>query len=409
MGDRVELVGFAEIFQFAASVVDAEILRREPGAPPLPVAVASPDSLNSSHDTHLVAVEGRVAEAFKSPEGYTLVLSGKKRTMQVDVSGDKAPPAAGALVRVAGICHVELAPSPEFLRRPGAIRLQARSPEDVVVVEAPRWWTTRKLAVALGILAGVILVAVAWNILLHRRVRHKTEALRERIESEAALEERQRIAQEFHDTLEQDLTGLGLRLDAAATRAFDESGRQIMAVSRSLLARIQAETKNIVSNLRDPAPLETDLANTLETLVRNCVGLEGTEVRLQIDHRLPPLAGITLHHLHMMARESVSNALKHAQATQITVQAAVEQGRLVLRVIDNGRGFDAEKETRGRSGRFGCIGLRERARKIGAAIVWRSAPGQGTTIEITLALEAPGAAPIPPRPNMERNTPQAAS
>lgn len=360
VGDRVDLLGFVEVFQFAASVVDAEVRRSVPGTPPLPVAVASPDLLNSSHDTRLVTVEARIADAFKSPEGHFLVLADKKRTIQAYVPAEEILLAAGALVRVTGICHVELMPSPEFLRQPGAIHLKARSARDVLIVEAPRWWTPRKLMAALGVLAGVILIAGIWNVALHRQVRRKTEALRERIESEAALEERQRIAQEFHDTLEQDLTGLGLRLDSAATRAFDENGRKIMAVSRSLLARIQAETKNIVSNLRDPAPLETDLVTALEEVVKNSAGLVGLETELQVVVRPPALSGSTLHHLHMMARESVNNALKHANASRIVVAVTVEQGRLMLRISDNGRGLDNEAVTRGKSGHFGCVGIRTR-------------------------------------------------
>lgn len=387
VGDRVQLAGFAEVFQFAASVVDAEVRRREPGAPPPAVRVASPDLLNSSHDTRLVAVEALVADAFKTLEGYTLVLSGQKRTIQAYGLGDQDLPAAGTRVRVTGICHVELAPSPEFLRQPGAIHLQARLPGDVLTLEAPRWWTTRKLIVVLSLLAGAILVAGIWNVVLHRQVRRKTAALRERIESEAALEERQRIAQEFHDTLEQDLTGLGLRLDAAATRTFDESGRQIMDVSRSLLARIQTETKNIVSNLRDPAPLGTDFVTTLEEIVKNSAGLAGLEVRLHIGVRPPALPGSTLHHLHMMARESVNNALKHADATRIILEVTMEQGCLALRVSDNGRGLESEAVTRGKSGHFGCIGIRERARKIGATVTWQGAKGQGTTVAIVLPLQ----------------------
>lgn len=390
VGDRVDLAGFVGVFQFAASVVDAEVRRREPGPPPPSVPVASPDLLTSSHDTRLVAIEARVADVFKSPEGYILVLADKKRTIQAYVPGAEALPASGGLVRVTGICHVELAPSPEFLRQAGAIHLQARSPNDVVIVEAPRWWTPRKLVAALGVLVGVILIAGIWNLVLHQQVRRKTWALRERIESEVALVERQRIAQEFHDTLEQDLTGLGLRLDAAATRSFDENGRQILAVSRSLLARIQAETKNIVSNLRDPAPLETDLVTALEEITKNSAGLAGLEVGLQIGIRPPLLAGSTLHHLHMMARESVNNAVKHANASRITIAVTVEQGRLMLRVSDNGGGLENDAMTRGKSGHFGCIGIRERARKIGATVAWLTTGGQGTTVEIVLPLQDTG-------------------
>jgi len=262
----------------------------------------------------------------------------------------------------------------------------------VVLLESPPWWTPRKLLISLGAFAGLILIAVVWNVLLHRQVRQQTAALRERIESEAALEERQRIAQDFHDTLEQDLTGLGLRLDAAATRAFDESGRHIMAVSRSLLARIQCETKNIVSNLRETNPWDGDFVETLKDIVRNCGGLEGINVELRLDACPPSLSGGTLHHLHLMVRESVNNALKHAQASEIAVATAMQDGRFVLRIIDNGRGLESETLTHGRSGHFGCIGIRERARKIGGAVAWHSVAGQGTTVEITLPINAGEAA-----------------
>ena len=397
VGDRIELVGFVEVFQFAASVVDAEIRRRDPGPPPQPVAVGSPDLLKLSHDTRLVAVEARIADAFKSPEGVTLVLSGQTRTIQAFVPAADLMVVPGSLIRLTGICHVDLAPSLDFVRRAGAIHLQARSAEDVVMLAAPRWWTTRKLFVALGILGGVILIAGIWNVILHRQVRRKTAALRERIESEAALEERQRIAQEFHDTLEQDLTGLALRLDTATTLAFDANGRQILGASRNLLSRIQSETKTIVSNLRDPALLEMDLTSTLEALVRNCGGVDGVEVRLQIASPLPELAGSTLRHVHLIARESLNNALKHARATAVTIEASVEQDRLILRVTDNGRGFDADRESRGKSGHFGCIGIRERTRKLGATVAWQSAPGSGTSVTLTLPLNLAAVAPATPR------------
>lgn len=409
VGDRIELIGFAEIFQFAASVVDAEVWRRVPGISPEAIAIGSLDLLNALHDAQLVAVEARVADAFQSPDGYTLVLSGNNRSIQGYVPGDEPPPLIGSKVRVQGICRVEVVPSPSFVRAAGTIYLRARSPDDVTVLESPGWWTPRKLIVALGVLACVTSIVGIWIGLLHWQVRRKTIALRGYIESEAALEERQRIAQEFHDTLEQDLTGLALRLDTAATRAFDEKGRQIVVTSRRLLARIQVETKNIISNLRNTDPLETDLATTLDALVKNCADLSGIEVRLQTGAEPPPLAGSILHHLHMMARESVNNAIKHASATQITIYVTIERGRLVMRISDNGCGFDVDLETKGKSGHFGCIGIRERARKICATVSWHSAPNQGAVVEILMPMPAPvlGSSTVGPKASLEKIGPGA--
>lgn len=125
-------------------------------------------------------------------------------------------------------------------------------------------------------------------------------------------------------------------------------------------------------------------------MIENCTGGGGVEVRLQVVAQPPPLVRSTLNHLHMMARESVNNAFQHANATQVSLEVTVEGGQLVMRISDDGRGLDVNSQTRGKSGHFGCIGMRERARKIGAAVEWRSAPGQGTMVEIVLPLKTPG-------------------
>jgi len=290
-------------------------------------------------------------------------------------------------VRVTGICQVESSTSVVLTSRPETVPLQLRSREDIAVLESPPWWTARRLLGGLVALAGATLLAGLWIAVLRRQVRRQTAALRRRIESEAALEERHRIAREFHDSLEQDLTGLALRLDAVATRTFDDKGRQIIDVSRGLLSRIQAETRNFVSDLRDAAENDGDLASALEAAATRLDSADGVEVRVEFAGPPPPLPVATVHHLRMIARESVTNALKHARAGRVTIDVAVVDATLRLRVTDDGRGFDATLETRGKSGHFGCVGIRERARKVGAQVTWRSAPGQGTTVEVTLPLQ----------------------
>jgi signal transduction histidine kinase len=114
-------------------------------------------------------------------------------------------------------------------------------------------------------------------------------------------------------------------------------------------------------------------------------------VRVDISGPPPILPAATSHHLRMIARESLANALKHARATRITLALSSEGGFLRLEVRDDGDGFDPSTETRGRAGHFGCVGMRERARKIGATIAWHSSPGTGTIVEVTM-LEAENSA-----------------
>lgn len=389
VGDRIEVLGFTEMGRFSATVVDAKLMSRDPGPPPVPLALDIPTVLGGTRDGDLVAVTASLTDFFRTENGVVLALQRGGQALQARGPAMGAELDLGSLVRVVGICQVESSTSVVLSSRPETVVLQVRSADDITVLRAASRWTVRRLLGVLAVLGTVTLVSMLWIAILRRQVRRQTEALRRRIESEAALEERQRIAREFHDSLEQDLTGLGLRLDAAATRAFDDKGRQIIAVSRGLLSRIQAETKNFVSDLRDATELDGDLATALEAIATRHSG----EVEVRAEFAAPPplLPGGSIHHLRMIARESVTNALKHAAATQVVIHVEVQSGRLLLQIKDNGRGFDVGAETLGKSGHFGCVGMRERARKIGAQVAWHSAPGRGTTVEVILPL-APEAA-----------------
>ena len=86
----------------------------------------------------------------------------------------------------------------------------------------------------------------------------------------------------------------------------------------------------------------------------------------------------------MIAHEAVTNVLKHAAATDLKLYLAATDHQLTLCISDNGRGFAAEKETQGKAGHFGCIGIRERCRKINANVLWESQPGRGSSLTVTL-------------------------
>lgn len=420
-GDRVELIGFPEMDAFSASVVNADIVRREPGLPVPPLEIGSIDRIAGLHDAQLVAVTGTLADVFKTETGSTLVIQDRTRVVQVRLPSAEAPAAAlGSRVRVTGICFVETSqPGSGFASRPGVVSLRLRGAADLVVLQSPPWWTVRRLGTILAGLAAVILVAGLWIAMLRRQVQRQTTALRRRIEAEAALEERQRIAREFHDTLEQELAGVSLRLDALATRVADDKGQSLVAASRNLVSRIQTETRDLISDLRDPAETAGDLVAALTALAARTSSERGVEVQLDITPPIPTLPAAMVHDLRMIARESINNALKHGQATEILLQLNVRENQLTLRVGDNGCGFDATAATLNKRGHFGCAGIRERSRKLGAQVTWQSRPAgtaadaHGTSVDVTLPLQprgatsgdAPGATAASPAPSTYRAKP----
>lgn len=193
----------------------------------------------------------------------------------------------------------------------------------------------------------------------------------ERISRAAVLEERRRIARDLHDGIAQELAFIRRnlhrlddgdptvdRLKASADRALGESRRAYLALSGS-----------------DDEPFDRALARAL----RETADREGTEVALRLapDVKLDELGRDALIRI---ACEAVTNAARHGGARLVTVELRSGR-RLVLRVSDDGRGFDPDLD--GRHG-FGILSMRERAASVGGDLALSSAPGAGTTVEVAL-------------------------
>ncbi len=387
VGDRIEVLGFPEMDRFSARLVDASVVSRKVGTePPPPRPLALPDLLDEVHDGDLVAVEAELAEIHRGARGATLTLREGTASVQAEAPELPGDLATGARVRIAGIAVVEAARRSSAYRvEPERVVVLLRGPGDLAVLRAPSWWTPRRLAGGLVVFLVATVLAGLWIVLLQRQVAGQTSALRRRIEREAALEERQRLAREFHDTLEQQLAGLSLRLDAATAKVDDGKVRGFLEGARRLVLRIQTETRDLVSDLRQDPDEATDLGGALADLVEQGAAGAGPElVLLPPPGDLPPLPSRTVHHLRMIAQESLTNAMKHAGADRIALSLAKTPEGVAMTIQDDGVGFDAERETSGKRGHFGCMGMRERCRRIGAEIAWRSAPGEGCAVVVTL-------------------------
>lgn len=388
-GDEIEVAGFPEMDRFSARLVDATLLsRRAEGLRPAPVPVDLEDLLEGLHDNDLVEVEAELDAVYRGENATVLMLRTGEAVFPAETEWAPTDLGPGSKVRARGIAVVESARrSGEYRAEPERVVLRLRDAGDLAILRAPSWWTTGRLTAALFLVLVVTAVSGLWIALLRRQVARQTDALLHRIEHEAVLEERQRLAREFHDTLEQQLAGLSLRLDAASAKGGDEKLRGFLEGSRNLVSRIQTETRNLVSDLRQDPEGAADLVGALGELVESGDAGVGPEISMisPVDG-LPPLPSRTVHHLRMIAQESVTNAVKHAGAKRIVLSLVNGQDGLVMEIRDDGGGFDTAAETSGKSGHFGCMGMRERCRKIGAAIAWNSQPGRGTSVTVTLPL-----------------------
>lgn len=220
------------------------------------------------------------------------------------------------------------------------------------------------------------------------------ESTRRTIEHVAALEERQRLGRDLHDSVSQSLYGLGMCAEAAARLL--EAGRTAAAAARLRDVRDSAsealrEMRFLIFELRPSILQDEGLVAALAARIAGVeqrVGVRATISGADVG-RMPPAVEEAL---YGVAREALNNSLRHAHATRLEIRARREPGAVVLEVSDNGIGFDADV---GRaSGGLGLAGMRERVQRIGASVTVSSHPGSGTTVLVVAPLEAGGTASL---------------
>lgn len=368
-GNIVDALGFPEMGAFSAHLAEAECRVSGSEPPPAPVSV-TPAALSDGRDAELISVDASVLQRVDRSQRSELVVQAGSVVLNVSAPSLLADEMReGALLRLVGVCRVSATRSDGYRAKPTAYDLWLRTPMDAVVLERTSWWTPRRVAFAFVTLAALALLAVIWAALLRRQVARQLSVIEGKVQREAVAEERQRIAREFHDTLEQELAGLSLRLDAAFPRVADEKARDLLDQQRRLLNRLQTDTRDFVWDLRDAsrqdAPLDAALQSLLDHLQAN------TSVPLQFASSGSEFAvsAITQHHLLRIAREAVNNALKYARARRVEVRLEpAGKGELTLTITDDGGGFDVVA-AQSKGGHFGIRGMHERARKIGATLL----------------------------------------
>jgi signal transduction histidine kinase len=190
------------------------------------------------------------------------------------------------------------------------------------------------------------------------------------------LAERERMAREIHDTLAQGLTSILLlaqAMDPADPRAgrIEETARENLAEARALVAAL------------GPTQLDSaTLPAALQRLVERVGGELGIAAEMRVEGAERPLPAGHDIVLMRVSQEAVANVRKHAGASRLELVLAFDPAATVVRISDDGSGFDPAA-VGGRTG-FGLAGMRERLREIGGALDLRTAPGGGTCVEVRL-------------------------
>jgi len=195
----------------------------------------------------------------------------------------------------------------------------------------------------------------------------------------AQEQERGRVAQDLHDEVNQALTAILLRLQATTLTA-PPGLRPELLETRGLVNRAMEELLRLARELRPTALDDHGLVPALTSQVSAFAARTGIRATFKCHGEVPPLSDEEQLVVYRVTQESLSNIAQHARARRVEVELSFV-GRRLLRVRDDGKGFDAR---RGRAGGLGLSGMRERALLVGGRLTVFSVPGEGTTIELTM-------------------------
>jgi diguanylate cyclase (GGDEF)-like protein len=186
-GDLLDVVGFPSMGDYTAVLDDAIVRRIGAATPPAPVALTAAQALTGVHDAEPVQLEGRLLYISRGPSEQDLVLTDRGVTfsavLPVDDQHASLSLDAGTQLRIRGICLIEVTPD----KTPMAVKILVHSPEDVVVLDRPSWWTPRHALLFSALLSTVVFVFVAWNVVLRRRVRTQTRVIRSQLKEAREL------------------------------------------------------------------------------------------------------------------------------------------------------------------------------------------------------------------------------
>jgi signal transduction histidine kinase len=202
------------------------------------------------------------------------------------------------------------------------------------------------------------------------------------------LTERARLAREIHDTVAQGLSSIQMLL-RAAERDAPEPGAGYLRLARETAAESLADTRQIIHELT-PTRLGEGLSSALSRLGREQAERAGIRITVAAEPVELPMETQTA--LLRIAQGALSNAIRHANAAQVDVELARDEGAVSLIVRDDGRGFDvttADSRAHG-GGSFGLQAMRERVEQLDGVLAIASAPHEGTTITARLPLSDGG-------------------
>ena len=406
VGDEIELVGYPETDLFAIILTDArwrplDTPQKGERSDESPRPVELSDLFTDSHGGHairplyngeLICVEGRILKVPDPNDVHkTLLLTHGRHVISVNFGSAGDIPqdlSVNGKIKITGISvlEAELYRGGRTQPRVHGYTIVLRTPDDIVVISRPPWWTTGRLVFIICALSLVLIGILIWIRILNRLVeRRGRELIKERTtrdEAELKKAERTRLAVELHDALSQNLTGIALQLDAAELTAEKNHGSDLphLRKIRMMMQSCRDNLKNCLWDLRNLAIDQAFLSDSIRMTLSPVVGT--TELSIDFPVRTRNLSDNIIHAILCMIRELAVNAVRHGKARHIDIRGWQTAAGIGFTVKDDGCGFDVGHRLNADSGHFGIQGIIERVARLNGTIDISSMPHHGTSITI---------------------------
>ena len=436
VGAVVEAVGFPEYDGFLPVLTDAVFKKHKAaGTPVAAKAVTVKEIQDGLHHAGLITLTAQLLDRSVQHEptlGHRAWLQTRLLLQQdnqmftalVELPSDDKTLSdlpIGSTIEVSGVCFTELGENKQLQ----SLQVLMPNAASVRLLAKPSWWTAPRLLAGLAILTGVLMVAATWifmvqqrnralkvsiqektraqqelqqaNELLESRVAERTRQLKiemsarkeAEVQFKGTLLERTRLAQELHDTLEQSLTGIALQLDTSAKLFQNKpaAANHHLELAREQVTQSQVEVRRSIWDLRSRALEQFDLPGALTVSSQQLT--EGTPMQFKVrtEGRVRPLPEIMEDNLLRIGQEAMTNAIKHSHATTGEIHLDYGPKNIVLRITDNGRGFERDQSAGPAEGHFGLQGISERAKRLNAELTIESERGKGTLVMVRVGLD----------------------
>jgi signal transduction histidine kinase/uncharacterized protein YdeI (BOF family) len=393
--ELVEAVGFMELSGPSPVMREAVVRRLGLAELPKPRKLESENLLRDEYDSRLVQIDGVLIGLSSKPDGAVLEMQSGLRRFAALVEGtnDLARTLTiGSRLRLTGVYMGQ--GGNRVLGRPiDSFQLLLNSTFDIQVLGRPPWWTLKRMFSVVGILFGILIIAMVWIKLLQRKVSDRTAQLETQIQKRQQAErqrlveqERARVAHDLHDDLGAGLTEVNMltSLIKSPTTSAAEKEHYLEQLSE-MAVRMVTSLDEIVWAVNPRNDTITSLASYFAAYAQRFLELASVTCALEISDNLPDyhLDSKFRHEVFLAFKQALNNVIQHADATTVWLRISVQDQILIVVVADNGRGMEAVQREPGADG---LANMKDRLNALDGECEIQSERDKGTTVRFRAPL-----------------------